>query len=74
MNCKISSYEGPIIAHLELEDDKWLKGIRRYLESREYLEGANKSDIATIGRWVRQFTLTGSNRIRGFMTICYFYV
>lgn len=35
MKNKISSYEGLMIAHMELEDNKWLEGIRRYLESRE---------------------------------------
>lgn len=35
MKNKIPSYEGLMIAHMELEDNKWLEGIRRYLESRE---------------------------------------
>lgn len=27
---KILSYKGPMITHLELEDNKWLERIRRY--------------------------------------------
>lgn len=38
MKSMIPSNEGPMIEYLELEDKKWLEGIRRYLKSREYLE------------------------------------
>lgn len=38
MKSMIPSNEGPMIEYLELEDKKWLEGIKRYLKSREYPE------------------------------------